>query len=134
MSTRLLLASVLASLLVGSAVPTDAAVPPMGDAGAAPRQVSDGDDKAEPKPDKDDREQNAGVVEGHVVSVNYQSGIIGLQTAGRGRVNVLVLPSTNIQGKGDGFHTIADISRGSHLRVFLSRKAHQLIAQIIRLK
>jgi hypothetical protein len=46
----------------------------------------------------------------------------------------MVLPSTNIQGRGDSFHTIADISRGSRLRIFLSEQAGRLIAQIIHLR
>jgi hypothetical protein len=77
---------------------------------------------------------NAGVVEGEVVSVDYQKGLIGLQTPKRGHVDVVVLPSTNIQGRGDSFHTIADISRGSRLRVFLSERAGRFIAQIIHLR
>jgi hypothetical protein len=83
---------------------------------------------------RDDRPHNAGVAEGHVVSVDYQRGVIGLMTSDRGRVDVMVLPSTNIQGRGDGFHTIADIARGSRLRVFLSQRAGQLFAQIIHLR
>jgi hypothetical protein len=80
------------------------------------------------------RPHNAGIVEGQVVSVDYQKGMIGLQTPRRGRVDVMVLPSTNIQGRGDSFHTIADISRGSRLRIFLSEQAGRLIAQIIHLR
>jgi hypothetical protein len=80
------------------------------------------------------RPHNAGIVDGQVVSVDYQKGVIGLQTPRRGRVDVMVLPSTNIQGRGDSFHTIADISRGSRLRIFLSEQAGRLIAQIIHLR
>ena len=88
-----------------------------------------------PQPgDQTEHARNGGVVEGQVVSVDYQSGMIGLMTPDRGRVDVMVLPSTNIQGKGDSFHTIADIARGSRLRVFLSRRAGQLFAQIIHLR
>jgi hypothetical protein len=78
--------------------------------------------------------RNAGVVEGEVVSVDYQRGLIALQSPKRGRVDVVVLPSTNIQGRGDSFHTIVDISRGSRLRVFLSERAGRFIAQIIHLR
>ena len=133
MPSRLLLASVLVSLLAGPALPVLASDRVTVAPSAAPHQDND-DAPVAAKLDRDDRERDAGVVDGHVVSVDYQSGMIGLQTNRRRHMNVLVLPSTNIQGKGDGFHTIADISRGSRLRVFLSRKAGQLIAQIIRLK
>jgi hypothetical protein len=91
------------------------------------------DAKAEERP-KAEHAKNGGVVEGQVVSVDYQSGVIGLMTADRGRVDVMVLPSTNIQGRGDSFHTIADIARGSRLRIFLSQRAGQFFAQIIHLR
>jgi hypothetical protein len=80
------------------------------------------------------RAHNAGIVVGDVVSVDYQRGMIGLQTPRRGRVDVVVLPSTNIQGHGNSFHTIADISRGSRLKIFLSEQAGRFIAQIIHLR
>jgi hypothetical protein len=83
---------------------------------------------------KSEHAHNAGVVVGEVVSVDYQTGMIGLQTQRRGRVDVVVLPSTNIQGRGDSFHTIADISRGSRLKIFLSEQAGRLVAQIIHLR
>jgi len=99
--------------------------------------LADDDGTTDVKPhasDGSDRTKNAGVVEGQVVSVDYQSGMIGLMTADRGRVDVMVMPSTNIQGRGDDFHTIADIARGSRLRVFMSQRAGQFFAQIIRLR
>ncbi|MBV9648059.1 MAG: hypothetical protein JO043_11390 [Candidatus Eremiobacteraeota bacterium] len=81
-----------------------------------------------------DHAKNAGIVEGQVLSVDYQRGTIALLTPDRGKVDVMVLPSTNIQGRGDGFHTIADIARGSRLRVFLSQRAGHFFAQIIHLR
>jgi hypothetical protein len=87
-----------------------------------------------PQHDDAERTRNAGVVDGQVVSVDYQRGEIGLMTSDRGRVDVMILPSTNIQGRGDSFHTIADIARGSRLRVFLSQRAGQFFAQIIHLR
>jgi hypothetical protein len=87
-----------------------------------------------PQHDDAERARNAGVLDGQVVSVDYQRGMIGLQTVDRGLIDVMILPSTNIQGHGDSFHTIADIARGSRLRVFLSQRAGQLFAQIIHLR
>jgi basic membrane lipoprotein Med (substrate-binding protein (PBP1-ABC) superfamily) len=92
------------------------------------------DDEGDQATDKAEHARNAGVVEGEVLSVDYQRGLIALQSPKRGRVDVFVLPSTNIQGRGDSFHTIADISRGSRLRIFLSRRAGRFIAQIIHLR
>ena len=96
------------------------------------------DDEATPVPVmvpelREDHPRNAGVIEGRVTSVDYQRGVIGLDTPRHGHVEVVVLPSTNIQGRGESFHTIADISRGSRLRVFLSERAGQFIAQLIHL-
>jgi hypothetical protein len=98
----------------------------------APLANDDDTDKA--AAGKPEHARNAGIVEGEVVSVDYQRGMIGLQTPKRGRVDVVVLPSTNIQGRGDSFHTIADIARGSRLRIFLSERAGRFIAQIIHLR
>jgi hypothetical protein len=94
---------------------------------------ADGDEKPDDR-ERPDHARNAGIIEGQVISVDYQRGMIGLLTPDRGRVDVMVLPSTNIQGRGDGFHTIADIGRGSRLRVFLSQRAGQFFAQIIHLR
>ena len=99
--------------------------------------VQEDEQPADVKPngrDKPEHAKNAGVVEGEVVSVDYQRGMIGLMSTTRGHVDVTVLPSTNIQGHGDSFHTIADISRGSRLRIFLSQRAGQFFAQIIHLR
>jgi hypothetical protein len=78
------------------------------------------------------RAKNAGTIEGEVVAVDYRAGTIVVQSGGR-RVDVVVLPSTNIQGH-DNFHTIADIAKGSRVSVILSERAGTFIAQIIRLR
>jgi hypothetical protein len=78
------------------------------------------------------RAKNAGTIEGEVVAVDYRAGTIVVQSGGR-RVDVVVLPSTNIQGH-DNFHTIADIAKGSRVTVILSERAGTFIAQIIRLR
>lgn len=96
--------------------------------------LTNDDQNGKPPTDKAEHAKNAGIVEGEVVSVDYQRGLIGLQSPKRGRVDVFVLPSTNIQGRGDSFHTIADIGRGSRLRIFLSQRAGRFIAQIIHLR
>jgi hypothetical protein len=120
-----------AALVVGASLApvTNVAAAQAGAPVAAP---TDDADKA--SGEKADHARNAGVVEGEVMSVDYQRGLIALQTPKRGRVDVFVLPSTNIQGRGDSFHTIADISRGSRLRIFLSERAGKFIAQIIHLR
>jgi hypothetical protein len=79
------------------------------------------------------RQRNAGSIRGHVIGVDYRSGIITVQNR-RGRtLDILVLPSTNISGRS-GFQTIADISRGAQVHVIMSRRGDHFIAQIINLR
>ncbi|MBD5604040.1 MAG: hypothetical protein IAI48_02970 [Candidatus Eremiobacteraeota bacterium] len=78
------------------------------------------------------RAKDAGTIDGEVVAVDYRSGTMSVQSATR-HLDVVVLPSTNIVG-GDTFHTIADIKKGSHVRVSLSLRAGTYIAQIIHLR
>ena len=79
------------------------------------------------------RSRNAGAFEGRVTSVDYQSNTITVQGAGR-RMEIVVLPSTTIQADQNGFHTIADIARGSHIHVLLSQRGDAYFAQFINLK
>src|SRR5271166_1018333 len=74
----------------------------------------------------------AGVIEGQVVAVDYRSGIMSVQTGNR-RIDVIVLPSTNIQGHNNNFHSIADISKGARIQVFMSQRGPNYVAEIIHL-
>jgi hypothetical protein len=76
---------------------------------------------------------SGGIVSGQVTSVDYQRGVLGVQSGGR-KIDVTVLPSTNIQGKGSGYHSIAEISRGAHVEIFTSQSDGKYTAQIIRLR
>ncbi len=75
----------------------------------------------------------AGIVAGQVTSVDYQRGLLGVMSGGH-RVDVTVLPSTSIQGKGNGYHSIAEISRGAQVEIFTSVSEGKITAQIIRLR
>jgi hypothetical protein len=78
--------------------------------------------------------RNGGVVDGEVVAVDHRAGTLSIQTQNRGRVDVIVLPSTNIQDSKNKFHTIADIDRGDRVEVFVSQRGSLFIAQIIHLR
>jgi hypothetical protein len=79
------------------------------------------------------RQRNAGSIRGHVINVDYRSGMMTVQNR-KGRIlDILVLPSTNISGRS-GFQTIADISRGAQVHVIMSRRGDHFIAQIINLR
>lgn len=74
-----------------------------------------------------------GVISGQVMSVDHQRGLLGVMSSGH-KVDVTVLPSTSIQGKGSGYHSIAEIARGAQVEIFTSVNAGKITAQIIRLR
>ena len=80
-----------------------------------------------------DRARDGGVIAGKILGVDYQRGVMSLR-AGRGTIDVYVLPTTNIQGKSSNYHTIADLRRGQNVEVFTSVQGPRTNAQIITLK
>ncbi len=96
----------------------------------SPFVLADDDDDATPSPDVHAR--NAGVIEGQVVAVDYRTDVIAVQTASR-RYMIVVLPSTNIQGHSNTFHTIADIAKGERVQIYMSQRGNSFVAQIIHL-
>jgi hypothetical protein len=77
--------------------------------------------------------RSGGVLFGKVTNVNYQSGIVTLDSTTRGKVDVSTMPTTSVQSDDPGYHTLTDVSRGSKVQIFISRTAGKLVAQIIRL-
>jgi hypothetical protein len=77
--------------------------------------------------------RNAGVIEGRVVSVDRAHGVMTVQSAHERYYDIMVLPSTNIQGHDGDFRTIADLDRGQRVRVFLSERDGIYFAQFIHL-
>jgi hypothetical protein len=122
----LLLASVAFDVAVASAAPSASLV-------RASFQVAtdapDADESSKPEA----KPRNAGVVEGVVAAVDYRGGTISVQLPSR-RIDVVVLPSTNIQGSTNSFHTIADIVKGQRIQVFMSQRGNSFIAEIIHLR
>jgi hypothetical protein len=76
----------------------------------------------------------AGAINGRVVSIDYGTGLLTVDTPRRGRMLVTILPSTSIQGQRGAFHTIADIARGERVHVVMSRRGDAFIAQIITIR
>ena len=91
------------------------------------------DEQDQTENDFEAQSRDRGVLEGDIAGVDYARGILHLQTARRGRVDVLVLPSTNIMRRGDQYGTIADLAQGAHISVYVSEVAGRLTAQIIRI-
>ena len=77
--------------------------------------------------------KDAGSIDGTVTAIEYRAGMMSV-AAGARHLDVTILPSTNITGKGDGFRTIADIHKGAHVHVLLSQRGETYSAQIITLR
>lgn len=80
-----------------------------------------------------ERAHDAGVVDGHVLSIDRAHGVMSVRSS-RGTYDIVVLPSTTIRGESTEFHTIVDIQKNQHVRVFMSERAGVYYAQIIHLK
>lgn len=74
-----------------------------------------------------------GVIEGRVANVDYQRGIVTVNSRTQGRVDVTTMPSTSVQSDDPGYHTLSDVSKGSKVQIFISKTAGKIVAQIIRL-
>lgn len=90
--------------------------------------VAAADDKAKGA----EEAKNAGTIEGSVLAIDYRAGTMSVQSGAR-KVDIVVLPSTNIQGPGNAFHTIADIQKGGRVRVLMSQRGNTFTAQLIHL-
>ncbi|MGH7728428.1 MAG: hypothetical protein ACREM2_06535 [Vulcanimicrobiaceae bacterium] len=77
--------------------------------------------------------RNAGEIDGRIETVDYRANRIVVEAHGRSYA-VNVLPSTTIHSSGGGFHTIADLTRGGRIHVFLSERDGVYSAQIIDLR
>jgi hypothetical protein len=132
---RVLLSALLAAFAM-------AAVPASGFAAPASARVAfEARAHAKPSPSPDEAgadaepDEDGGTIEGRVASIDYHSGRMTVDVpegGGKKSYSVLVVPGTNIQGQKD-FHTIADLKRGAHVQVLLSRHGSTNTAQIIRL-
>jgi len=76
---------------------------------------------------------DGGVIEGKVTNVDYQRGVVTVDSTTQGRVDVATMPSTSVQSDDPGYHTLTDVSKGSKVQIFISKTAGKLVAQIIRL-
>ena len=89
-------------------------------------------DQQDESNDSDARDR--GVLQGEILGVDFARGIMHLQVPRRGRVDVEILPSTNIVRRGNQYGTIADLAQGAHISVNVSEVGGRLIAQIIRIQ
>ena len=76
---------------------------------------------------------DGGVIEGRVTNVDYARGVVTVESTNQGRVDVTTMPTTSVQSDDPGYHTLSDVSKGSRVRIFISKVAGKAIAQIIKL-
>jgi len=76
---------------------------------------------------------DGGVIEGRVTNVDYARGVVTVESTTQGRVDVTTMPTTSVQSDDPGYHTLTDVSKGSRVRIFISKTAGKVIAQIIKL-
>jgi Cu/Ag efflux protein CusF len=77
--------------------------------------------------------RNGGVVEGRVTNVDYQKGVVTIDSTNQGKLDVATMPTTSVQSDDPGYHALSDVAKGSKVQIFISRTAGKLVAQIIRL-
>jgi hypothetical protein len=78
--------------------------------------------------------RNGGTIDGRVASIDYQRNILGIDTPSRGRIDVSVMPSTNIQGNDSAYHTFTDLKTGQRVQIMSSIADGKYVAQIIRIR
>ncbi|HEX3548981.1 MAG TPA: hypothetical protein VHT53_01315 [Candidatus Elarobacter sp.] len=100
---------------------------------AVPVAATAGPPSASPAPTAAAAAHDGGVLEGRVANVDYQRGIVTLDSTTQGRVDVATMPTTSVQSSDPGYHTLTDVSKGSKVQIFISKAAGKVVAQIIRL-
>jgi hypothetical protein len=76
---------------------------------------------------------DGGIIEGRVTNVDYNRGVISVDSTTQGKVDVSTMPTTSVTAADPGYHTLTDVSKGSKVQIFISRTAGKLVAQIIHL-
>jgi hypothetical protein len=88
---------------------------------------------AAPTPEAGRAARDGGVIDGRLTGVDYQKSTLAVDGGSRGRLAVTVMPSTSIQGKDAGYHSILDLKPGEHVQIFSSVVGDTYVAQIIRI-
>lgn len=76
---------------------------------------------------------DGGLIAGRLVAVDFQRSTIRVDVPGRGSVDFEVMPSTSIQAKDAGYHTITDLRAGEQVEVYASMSGQRYVAQIIHI-
>lgn len=77
--------------------------------------------------------RNGGTIDGRLTAVDFQRSVIGVDAGPRGRFELVVMPSTSIEGKDSAYHSFTDLKAGQRVEIFSSIAGGQYVAQIIRI-
>jgi len=84
-------------------------------------------------PQAEQTTHDGGIIEGRVTNVDYNRGVISVDSTTQGKVDVSTMPTTSVTTADPGYHSLTDVSKGSKVQIFISRTAGKLVAQIIHL-
>lgn len=77
---------------------------------------------------------DGGIVHGRILSIDYFARRMEVRARRNRLVDVYILPSTSIQGKASGYHSIADLKKGETVDVLTSVEGHRTNAEIIKIE
>lgn len=72
--------------------------------------------------------RDGGIIAGKITSIDYRRNLLTVN-----KTDILVMPSTQIQGSDPGYHAITDLKPGMSVEVYTSQIAGKYTAQIITL-
>ena len=81
----------------------------------------------------DETRHNGGVIAGTLAAIDFQRSTIRVESPAHGSVAFEVMPSTSIQAKDAGYHTITDLHVGEWVEVYSSVNGRRYVAQIIHI-
>jgi len=95
------------------------------------RAVADPKDTPAPAvtPAAADHPHDGGIISGKITSVDYRRNFMIVN-----RTDIVLMPSTQIQGSDPGYRVITDLKPGMSVDVYTSLVAGKYIAQIITLR
>lgn len=73
--------------------------------------------------------RDGGIIAGKISRVDYRRNLMTVN-----KIDISVMPSTQIQGNDPGYHSITDLKPGMAVEVYTSQIAGKYIAQIITLR
>jgi hypothetical protein len=76
-----------------------------------------------------DHPRDGGIIAGKITNVDFVHSTIAVN-----RLQINVMPSTQIQGSDSGYHAITDLKRGMSVQVYTSQVSGKYFAQIITLR